>query len=74
MLTFLHETSTLMVLIGALVLELAYALEEVIVSPYKLTGYLEIDAKNIPISRSFRYMFLYMGIMMFKGFYKATSN
>ena len=35
--------------------ELAYALEEVIVSPYKLTGYLEIDAKNIPISRSFRY-------------------
>lgn len=35
--------------------ELAYALEEVIISPYKLTGYLEIDAKNIPISRSFRY-------------------
>ena len=35
--------------------ELAYALEEVIVSPYKLTGYLEIDARNIPISRSFRY-------------------
>ena len=35
--------------------ELAYALEEVIVSPYKLTGYLEIDAKNIPISKSFRY-------------------
>ena len=35
--------------------ELAYALEEVIISPYKLTGYLEIDARNIPISRSFRY-------------------
>ena len=35
--------------------ELAYALEEVIVSPYKLTGYLDIDAKNIPISNSFRY-------------------
>lgn len=35
--------------------ELAYALEEVIVSPYKLTGYLEIDAKNIPISRALRY-------------------
>tara|TARA_B100001109_G_scaffold53364_1_gene42975 strand:+ start:749 stop:1522 length:774 start_codon:yes stop_codon:yes gene_type:complete len=35
--------------------ELAYALEEVIVSPYKLTGYLDIDAKNIPISKSFRY-------------------
>ena len=35
--------------------ELAYALEEVIISPYKLTGYLEIDARNIPISRSLRY-------------------
>mgnify|MGYP001403717330 CR=1 FL=1 len=27
--------------------ELAYALEEVIVKPYELTGYLEIDAKNV---------------------------
>lgn len=35
--------------------ELAYALEEVIVSPYQLTGYLEIDAKNVPISSSYRY-------------------
>ena len=35
--------------------ELAYALEEVIVTPYKLTGYLEIDAKNVPISNSYRY-------------------
>ena len=35
--------------------ELAYALEEVIVSPYQLTGYLEIDAKNVPISKSYRY-------------------
>ena len=35
--------------------ELAYALEEVIVKPYELTGYLEIDAKNVPISQSFRY-------------------
>ena len=35
--------------------ELAYALEEVIVSPYRLTGYLEIDAKNVPISKSYRY-------------------
>lgn len=35
--------------------ELAYALEEVIIKPYELTGYLEIDAKNIPISKSFRY-------------------
>ena len=35
--------------------ELAYALEEVIVSPYQLTGYLEIDAKNVPVSKSYRY-------------------
>jgi len=35
--------------------ELAYALEEVIVKPYELTGYLEIDAKNVPVSQSYRY-------------------
>ncbi|WP_340199124.1 carboxypeptidase-like regulatory domain-containing protein [Ascidiimonas sp. W6] len=35
--------------------ELAYALEEVVVRPYKLTGYLEIDAKNIPINKGYRY-------------------
>ena len=28
--------------------ELAYALEEVVITPYKLTGYLDIDAKNAP--------------------------
>ena len=35
--------------------ELALALEEVIVRPYQLTGYLEIDAKNVPINRNQRY-------------------
>ncbi|MBM1107563.1 carboxypeptidase-like regulatory domain-containing protein [Aurantibacter crassamenti] len=35
--------------------ELAYALEEVIVKPYQLTGYLEIDVKNIPINNGFQY-------------------
>ncbi len=35
--------------------ELAYALEEVVVRPYQLTGYLEIDAKNIPVNNSYRY-------------------
>ena len=35
--------------------ELAYALEEVILRPYQLTGYLEIDAKNIPVNDSYRY-------------------
>ena len=37
--------------------ELAYALEEVVVTPYKLTGYLDIDAKNAPVNsnRNTRY-------------------
>ncbi|MDG3583470.1 carboxypeptidase-like regulatory domain-containing protein [Galbibacter pacificus] len=35
--------------------ELAYALEEVVVRPFQLTGYLDIDAKNIPINESARY-------------------
>ena len=35
--------------------ELAYALEEVIVRPYQLTGYLEIDVKNLPINNSQQY-------------------
>ncbi|MEH6679406.1 MAG: carboxypeptidase-like regulatory domain-containing protein [Sediminicola sp.] len=35
--------------------ELAYALEEVIVKPYQLTGYLEIDVKNLPVNQGFQY-------------------
>ncbi len=35
--------------------ELAYALEEVVVRPYSLTGYLEIDIKNLPINNSYQY-------------------
>ena len=35
--------------------ELAYALEEVIVRPYQLTGYLEIDIKNMPINTAYQY-------------------
>lgn len=35
--------------------EIGIALEEVTVSPLKLTGYLEIDAKNIPIYDNSRY-------------------
>jgi hypothetical protein len=34
---------------------LALALEEVVVRPYQLTGYLEIDAKNVPVNRNQRY-------------------
>lgn len=35
--------------------ELAYALEEVIVRPYQLTGYLDIDVKNLPINNAYQY-------------------
>ncbi|MBC2839473.1 carboxypeptidase-like regulatory domain-containing protein [Robiginitalea sp. SC105] len=35
--------------------ELAYALEEVVVQPYQLTGYLEIDVKNLPINTAYQY-------------------
>lgn len=35
--------------------ELAYTLQEVVVTPYKLTGYLDIDAKNAPINDNTRY-------------------
>lgn len=35
--------------------ELAYALEEVIVRPYQLTGYLEIDVRNLPINTGYQY-------------------
>ena len=35
--------------------ELAYALEEVIVTPYQLTGYLEIDVKNLPTNTAYQY-------------------
>ena len=35
--------------------ELAFALEEIIIKPYQLTGYLEIDVKNAPVNTSTRY-------------------
>ena len=35
--------------------ELAYALEEVVVQPYQLTGFLEIDVKNLPINDAYQY-------------------
>ena len=35
--------------------ELAYALEEVVLQPYQLTGYLEIDVKNLPINTAYQY-------------------
>ena len=35
--------------------EKAYALEEIIIRPYNLTGYLEVDSKLIPIKENYRY-------------------
>lgn len=35
--------------------ELAFALEEVVVRPYLLTGYLDIDVKNLPINTAYQY-------------------
>ncbi len=35
--------------------QLAYALEEIILRPYQLTGYLDIDVKNVPINTAGRY-------------------
>lgn len=35
--------------------EKAIALEEVVIQPYKLTGYLEVDTKLIPIKQDYRY-------------------
>ena len=35
--------------------ELAFSLEEVIIRPYQLTGYLEIDVKNAPVNTATRY-------------------
>ena len=35
--------------------EPAYALEEVVVTPYQLTGYLEIDVKNLPVNNAYQY-------------------
>ena len=35
--------------------ELALALEEVIVRPYQLTGYLEIDVKYLPVNTAYQY-------------------
>lgn len=42
--------------------ELAYALEEVIVRPYQLTGYLEIDVKNLPINNAYQYSISGLGV------------
>ncbi|MGB3149338.1 MAG: carboxypeptidase-like regulatory domain-containing protein [Maribacter sp.] len=52
--------------------ELAYALEEVIVRPYQLTGYLEIDVKNLPINNSYQYSISGLSVG-YEGGNKSTS-
>ncbi|QLG43904.1 carboxypeptidase-like regulatory domain-containing protein [Costertonia aggregata] len=42
--------------------ELAYALEEVIVKPFQLTGYLEIDSKNLPVNTAYQYSISGLGV------------
>lgn len=49
--------------------EVGFALEEVTVENFKLTGYLEIDAKNIPIYDDYRYR-----IAGIDGGYEAGSG
>lgn len=49
--------------------ELAYALEEVVVQPYQLTGYLDIDVRNLPINTAYQYSISGLPVS-----YEAGSN
>ena len=42
--------------------ELAFALEEIVIKPYQLTGYLEIDVKNAPVNTSARYRIICLNL------------
>ena len=53
--------------------EVAIALEEVTVSNIKLTGYLEIDAKNIPVYDNFRYQISGLDYGYEGGSYQKSS-
>lgn len=53
--------------------EVAIALEEVTVSNIKLTGYLEIDAKNIPVYDNFRYQISGLDYGYEGGAYQKSS-
>lgn len=52
-------------------LELAFALEEVVIQPYRLTGYLDIDVKNTPIKEAQRYSIAGLSNM---GYESGGSN
>ncbi|MDG2396383.1 MAG: carboxypeptidase-like regulatory domain-containing protein [Flavobacteriaceae bacterium] len=51
--------------------ELAYALEEIIIKPYQLTGFLEIDVKNVPINPAGRYK---IAGMPYSGYEAGNRN
>ena len=54
--------------------ELALALEEVVITPYKLTGYLEIDVKNTPINSSPRYRIIGLPNLGYEGGRRTRSG
>ena len=54
--------------------ELALALEEVIITPYRLTGYLEIDVKNAPINSSPRYRIVGLPNLGYEGGRRTRSG
>ena len=54
--------------------ELALALGEVIITPYRLTGYLEIDVKNAPINTSVRYRIIGLPNLGYEGGRRTRSG
>jgi len=54
--------------------ELAFALEEVIIKPYQLTGYLEIDVKNAPVNTSTRYRIIGLPNLGYEAVRRSRSG
>ena len=54
--------------------ELAFALEEIIIKPYQLTGYLEIDVKNAPVNTSARYQIVGLPNLGYEAGRKSRSG
>ena len=54
--------------------ELAFALEEIEVRPYQLTGYLDIDVKNSPINNAKRYSISGLPNLGYESGGKSPSN
>ncbi|MDG2475992.1 MAG: carboxypeptidase-like regulatory domain-containing protein [Flavobacteriaceae bacterium] len=54
--------------------ELAFALEEIIIKPYQLTGYLEIDVKNAPVNTSARYKIVGLPNLGYEAGRKSRSG